>query len=226
VAEVAAGLLTTPDAWVLRTYERALRGFAMHASPETALAVSKDRRVVSVSQDGWVRAQSLTLQEEAPASLDRIDQRVGTDGHYGYESLAGARVHAYVLDTGVLASHLEFLGRPPDQLDFVRDGAIGDCNGHGTHVAALVGGATWGVAKAVNLHSLRVLGCDGAGSTSDAIAALDWLLVNAQTPAVANLSFGRGPDAALDAAVTAVVAAGIPVVVAAGDARRDACRPR
>ncbi len=222
-ADVAATLVVSEDAWVLRSYERALHGFAMHASEATALAVAKDPRVALVAEDGRVRAQSITWQQNAPAGLDRIDQRSGTNHYYGYNNLAGDRVNAYVLDTGVLASHLEFLGRPPDQVDFVRDGAVSDCNGHGTYVAAIVGGKTYGVAKKVKLHSLRVLGCDASGTTSDVVAALDWLVGKAQRPAVANLSFGRGGDAALDAAVEAVVAAGIPVVVAAGDARRDAC---
>lgn len=223
VPQVATDLLVTGDAWLLRSYERALRGFAMHASEETALAIATDPRVAWVAEDGRVRAQAIAWQEGAPEALDRIDQRAGTDGKYGFHDAAGERIHAYVLDTGVLASHTEFLGRPPDQVDFVRDGQGGDCNGHGTHVAAILGGATWGVAKQVRLHSLRVLGCDGAGATSDLVAALDWLVTNAQTPAVVNLSLGRGPDAALDAAVAAVVARGIPVVVAAGDAGRDAC---
>ena len=222
-ADVARELIASHDASVLRSYDRALRGFAMHASEETAVAIARDPRVAWVAEDGRVKAQAIAWQENAPAGLDRIDQRTGTNGRYGYHDAAGERVHAYVLDTGILASHLEFLARPPEQVDFVRDGGIGDCNGHGTYVAALVGGTTWGAAKKVTLHSLRVLGCDAAGTTSDAVAALDWLLANAQTPAVANLSFGRGGDAALDAAVAAVVAAGIPVVVAAGDAGRDAC---
>jgi len=200
-ADVARELIASHDASVLRSYDRALRGFAMHASEETAVAIARDSRVAWVAEDGRVKAQAISWQENAPAGLDRIDQRTGTNGRYGYHGAAGERVHAYVLDTGILASHLEFLARPPEQVDFVRDGGIGDCNGHGTYVAALVGGTTWGAAKKVTLHSLRVLGCDAAGTTSDAVAALDWLLANAQTPAVANLSFGRGGDAALDAAV-------------------------
>ncbi len=223
VADVASDLLASQDAWVLRTYERALRGFAIHASEETARGLSRDPRVAWVAEDGRVKAQATAWQQAAPAGLDRVDQRWGTDGRYGYHDAAGEGVRAYVLDTGILSSHTEFAGRAPEQRDFVGDGGAGDCNGHGTHVAAILGGSTYGVAKRVSLHSLRVLGCDGAGTTSTLVAALDWLVANGQTPAVANLSLGRGPDAALDAAVAAVVARGIPVVVAAGDARRDAC---
>jgi len=38
-----------------------------------------------------------------------------------------------------------------------------DCNGHGTHVAGTVGGTTYGVAKGVWLHGVRVLNCAGSG---------------------------------------------------------------
>ena len=186
-------------------------------------SIGADRRVAWVAQDGRVKAQALSIQNGASAALDRLDQRGGTDGSYAYQDVAGERVNAYVLDTGIQGSHVEFLGRAPELVDFVKDGGTGDCNGHGTHVAGIIGGATWGVAKKVSLHSLRVLGCDGAGSTSNLVAALDWLIGNARTPAVANLSLSRSHDAALDAAVAAVVAAGIPVVVSAGDQGRDAC---
>ncbi|HSN13087.1 MAG TPA: S8 family serine peptidase, partial [Anaeromyxobacteraceae bacterium] len=222
-AEVAASLLAGTDATLLVSYERALRGFAVRASEATVRSIGADPRVAWIAQDGRVKAQALKIQNGAPAALDRLDQRGGTDGSYAYQDCAGERVNAYVLDTGIQGSHVEFLGRAPELVDFVKDGGTGDCNGHGTHVAGIIGGATWGVAKKVSLHSLRVLGCDGAGSTSNLVAALDWLIVNARTPAVANLSLSRSHDAALDAAVAAVVAAGIPVVVSAGDQGRDAC---
>lgn len=224
VASVAGSLMDGEEgAWPLRYYERALRGFALHANETTALAIAADPRVAWVAEDGRARTQALVTQPSAPEGLDRIDQRIGLNGTYAYHDGAGEGVHAYVVDTGIEAAHVQFAGREPDEQNFVDDGNTGDCNGHGTHVAGILGGSTYGVAKKVSLHSLRVLGCDGAGATSDVVAALDWLITNAQRPAVANLSLGRDPDAALDAAVEAVIASGIPVVVAAGDRGRDAC---
>ncbi len=41
-----------------------------------------------------------------------------------------------------------------------------DCNGHGTHVAATVGGLTYGVAKNVTLHAVRALECLGNGTVA------------------------------------------------------------
>lgn len=98
-----------------------------------------------------------------------------------------------------------------------------DCNGHGTHVASTATGTLFGVAKQSQVVGLRVLGCNGSGATSAIIEALDWLVVNAEYPAVANMSLGGGNSQALDNAVREVVSAGIPVIVAAGNSDANAC---
>ncbi len=48
--------------------------------------------------------------------------------------------------------------------------AAPDCDGHGTHVAAVAVGRTVGVAKAAALVAVRVLACDGSGSVGDVVA--------------------------------------------------------
>lgn len=98
-----------------------------------------------------------------------------------------------------------------------------DCNGHGTHVASTAAGEEYGVAKDSQVIGLRVLGCNGSGATSAIIEALDWMVENAEKPAVANMSLGGGNSSALDEAVQQVVESGIPVVVAAGNSNADAC---
>ncbi|HMQ27307.1 MAG TPA: S8 family serine peptidase, partial [Acidimicrobiales bacterium] len=151
------------------------------------------------------------------------------DGRYRFLE-AGSGGHAYVIDTGIRTTHLEFGDRARIGADFVGDGAAGqDCHGHGTHVAGIVGGETYGVAKQVSLVGVRVLDCGGAGSTAAVVAGIDWVTAHAVRPAVINMSLGTpGTLASLTTAVEAAVAAGITVVVAAGNGNaagspEDAC---
>ena len=96
---------------------------------------------------------------------------------------------------------MEFGGRVTNGYTAISDGnGTNDCNGHGTHVAATVGGSIYGVAKSVE-HPVRVLGCNGSGSTSGVIAGVNWVADNHSKPAVANMSLGGGASTALDDAV-------------------------
>src|SRR5439155_17950500 len=98
-----------------------------------------------------------------------------------------------------------------------------DCNGHGTHVAGTIGGDEYGVAKAVELRGVRVLDCNGQGSTSGVIAGVDWVAANHAGLSVANLSLDGGYSQALNDAVTNLVQSGVFVAVAAGNDSADAC---
>lgn len=98
-----------------------------------------------------------------------------------------------------------------------------DCNGHGTHVAATIGGTRYGVAKAVTLHPVKTIGCDGTGSMSSLIAGIEWVINNHTKPAVMNMSLGGGASAAVDRAVQSAVNAGVVTVVAAGNENMNAC---
>jgi redox-sensitive bicupin YhaK (pirin superfamily) len=158
--------------------------------------------------------------------IDRLDQRArALDGRFAVP-LDGTGVTAYVVDTGVMASHEEFTGRTIGGVDSVGDGnGTADCNGHGTHVAGTIAGSSMGVAPMARVSPVRVLGCQGDGSVSDVIAGLDWIARThtAGTPAVANMSMGTPSSAALNAAVDRVIADGVTVTVAAGNSNTDAC---
>ncbi|GAA4929511.1 S8 family serine peptidase [Actinoplanes utahensis] len=198
-------------------------GFVTEMTAAQARRVAADPRVRHVERD---RLVSLAGRQANPTwGLDRIDQRPVKASKSYLPSADGDTVHAYVIDTGIRVGHRQFGGRAEHGYDFVdRDANASDCNGHGTHVAGTIGGATFGVAKKVRLVGVRVLDCYGEGYVSDIIEGIDWVTENAVRPAVANMSLGGGNSPALDWAVADSIAAGITYVVAAGNENVDANR--
>jgi subtilisin family serine protease len=206
---------------LIRSYDRVLRGFVVKADDKALAALLADPRVAYVEQDGI--AMPGTIQTGATWGIDRVDRRLlPLDTWYTYDT-TGAGVHAYVIDTGLNVTHTEFTGRVGAGADFI-GGGVNDCNGHGTHVAGTLGGTTYGIAKAVTIHPVRVFGCSGGSPWSTIIAGMNWVAANHVTPAVVNMSLGGGGNTSADAAAANLVTThGLTVVVAAGNSNADAC---
>jgi len=179
---------------------RSIRGVAILANLESIAALSQQAAVVRVSAD-----LPVTVSATAP------DAAVGGEAAYQAAGLTGQGVGVAVLDTGVFP-HWDLGPRWASRIvawrDFVNDMPDPyDDNGHGTHVAGIVGGdghysfysggpaVFRGVAPGANLIGAKVLDRDGIGRTSDVIAAIDWCIEIAPSYnlRVINLSLGRRP---------------------------------
>ena len=222
VPELARALAAAHGTQPTHTYVNSIHGFAARLSAASAESLRRHGDVAYVEQD--MPMQIVSTQSPATWGLDRIDQiDLPLNNSYSYTS-TGAGVNAYILDTGIRTSHVEFGGRATGVFTAISDGnGTNDCNGHGTHVAGTVGGSTYGVAKSVKLYAVRVLDCTGSGSTSSVIAGVDWVSGNAIKPAVANMSLGGGISTALDQAVANSISSGVTYAVAAGNSNADAC---
>jgi subtilisin family serine protease len=222
VSQLAVGAAARFGGRLRYSYEYALSGYSLCLPEAGARALANEADVELVEQDQVVTAN--VTQTGATWGIDRIDQRnVPLGGTYTYD-FTGAGVHAYVIDTGIRATHQEFAGRVGGGFSSIADGnGTSDCHGHGTHVAGIIGGSTYGVAKGVTIHPVRVLDCLGNGTNSGVAAGVDWVTANHAPLAVANLSLGGDISSVLDIAVTNSIASGVTYAIAAGNGNANAC---
>jgi subtilisin family serine protease len=236
VNAIAAEMASQYGGELLHTYDVAVYGFAIKlpiaSSVTTIQNLAQDSRVAYVEQDSVMtiadEAAVDTTQTGATWGLDRIDQRnLPLSGSFTYVK-TGAGVRAYIIDTGIHTSHSQFGTRASYGYDAV-DGSLpaDDCNGHGTHVAGTVGGSTYGVAKGVALYAVRVLDCNGSGSTSGVVSGINWVAsqkaANPSIPMVANMSLGGSASSTLDNAVQSAINKGITCAIAGGNSNANAC---
>ena len=258
VAARAQALSAEHKGKVEHVYTKARRGFSVAMSENEARKLAAEPHVASVMQDQYVKSitadDALTQQDGSGGApnliqpvtsetwaLDRIDQRKPPlDAKYHYaDALAGDNVTAYVISTGIRITHEQFAGRASFGPNFRADGKpnADDCEGTGTFLAGVIGGTEFGVAKKVELVSVRVVGCNGIGQLSEFESAIDWVAANAVKPAVAlnSLQICADPEtgdeqACLPDVVASVVesqenlvASGVVLVAGAGNKNRDAC---
>jgi subtilisin family serine protease len=218
----ANGLAARYGGQLGHTYRAALQGFSVRATESQARKLAADGSVAFVQQN-----QKITLadtQQNPPSwGLDRVDQHdLPVDNAYNFATNADT-VTAFIIDTGVRASHTTFGGRVSGGFDAIdNDNDPDDGNGHGTHVAGTVGGTEYGLAKGVRIVPVRVLDDNGSGTTEQVVAGIDWVAQNHSGPSVANMSLGGGVDDALDTSVRNAISSGVVFAVAAGNSSADA----
>jgi subtilisin family serine protease len=208
---------------VLHVYEDAVHGFAAKLTDAQLRAVQRDRDVRAIEPNQRVVVGIDAVQSPTPNwGLDRIDQRnLPLTSSYTYFN-PGSGVTAYVIDTGINVTHPDFGGRAAVAYDALGGNGL-DCNGQGTHNAGIIGSTTYGVAKQVQLRSVRVIDCNGAGTFANVIAGVNWVQSNSPGPSVALLAIGGSKSLALDAAVNSLAASGVFVAVSGGSSASDAC---
>lgn len=166
-----------------------------------------------------------TIMDTQPGvtwGLDKVDGTV--DGSYSYTS-SGSKTRIYIVDTGIDATHREFQSRVVKGFDaFGENLDRTDCNGHGSHIAGIAAGSYYGVAKSATLVPVRVLDCNGVGTTTTLTDGIEWILANhSGSIGIVNMSLGGSKDAEVNSATARLVSAGFIVVSAAGNSNADAC---
>jgi subtilisin family serine protease len=205
---------------VENVWSSALHGYSAVIPNDRVAALRADENVAYVELDGIATATAQTL----PWGVDKVDADVSST-LAGNGSGAITNVDAYVIDTGIDASHPDL-----NVVEFKQyaNGPPRDCNGHGTHVAGTIGArddtaGVVGVAPGIRLHAIKVLNCAGSGSWSDVISGINYVAGTSTRPAVANMSLGGPQNTAVDDAVKGAVAKGVFFGVAAGNDGGNAC---
>lgn len=213
---------------------RSLRGFWGELPDEAIQGLRRHPDVAYVEADVAVPITSVgdTIQWYPRWPLDRVDQRsVTLDGRYEY-SVVGSGVRIWVIDTGIDRNEADLSGRVDESWYVTIDGKdpYAPCHAHGTNVAKVAAGATFGVARGAVVHAARVdVNCDtGDLSTGAASFAFEFIADHSPRPAVVNYSAGRecgwlGCGQTVEDAARYARSQGVTVVVAAGNSGADAC---
>lgn len=191
-----------------------LPGFIARLNAAEAKKLSQDPAIQLVEPDRVV-ALSTCFTIVAPTLITWNVNKVG----YGN----GIGKTAWIVDTGIDLDHPDLNVDANRSKSFIEDVSPDDANGHGTHVAGIIGAknnnfGTLGVASGATLVSLRVLDKDGKGTTSGIVQALAYINTYAKAGDVVNMSLGEDVvSTALDQQVQYTAAKGILISIAAGN---------
>ncbi|KAI1087429.1 oryzin precursor [Rostrohypoxylon terebratum] len=192
---------------------------------DTAVQITRNDVVKQVEPDSVIDLTKHITQTNTTWGLGSISHRGINYTNYVYDSRAGQDTYAYILDTGILATHEEFEDRASLGYNAV-GGPFVDEVGHGTHVAGTIGGKTYGVAKKAKLISVKIF-AGYRSSVSNLLQGFEWAVGNItnedrQRKSVISISAGGEARQAVNSAIKEAYLQGILTVVAAGNANRDA----
>ncbi|PYH79294.1 Allergen Asp f 13 [Aspergillus uvarum CBS 121591] len=193
----------------------------------TIAAIRQHADVANVEEDQVWELDGLVTERNAPWGLGCISHRGQNSTDYIYDDSAGIATYAYIVDTGILSSHDEFGGRVLLAYN-AAGGQHVDGVGHGTHVAGIIGGRTYGVAKRATLVSVKVF-VGESSSTSVILDGFNWAVndivsKNRTSKSVINMSLGGSYSSTFNDAVENAFDEGVLSIVAAGNENRDASR--
>ncbi|KAG7276126.1 LOW QUALITY PROTEIN: hypothetical protein CRUP_026215, partial [Coryphaenoides rupestris] len=196
---------------VLRTFSGSFHGFLAKMSSDALHLAAKLPHVSYIEEDSSIFGQSV------PWNLQRLlrPQHVAPDPGQYQPPNTGGQAEVYLMDGSVRTSHREL------------DGHVlsGQCESHGTHTAGVVGGVDSGVAPGAAVRLVRLLNCQGRGTVSGALAAVDYIQATllarggggaSVAPAVVLMPFVGGFSRTLNAACRELVAGGAVVVITVG----------
>lgn len=191
-------------------------GFIARLTPAQAAELKGDSEVQLIERDRVITLDQGCFTVVAPSTAQWGVRRVGVgDG-------TGKRV--WIIDTGVDPDHPDLNVDQTLSRSFITDEtSIEDNNGHGTHVAGIIGAlnnnrGVLGVASGVSIIALKALNGEGSGNASGIMRALNYIGQNAQAGEVVNISLGTDTiSLALDNAVRTLAERGILFAIAAGN---------
>jgi len=180
-------------------------------------AMANKRQVEYVEEDRVIKAnlaevvavekRAYTTENSAPWGISRLSSNSPGSSSYTYDSSAGVNTCVYVVDTGIDVSNPEFEGRATFAVNIVGDGQNTDGNGHGTHVAGIVGSKTYGVAKRTKLYAVKVLDANGSVCQVSCFKLVPSMATNSFIRATAPVS---SPASTTLSTITKVAAAPAP----------------
>ncbi|QDS74874.1 hypothetical protein FKW77_003517 [Venturia effusa] len=239
VDEVVTSLKLKPK----RRYKNGkTKGFSAVLSTSQLSSLKANPKVAYIEPDATLNIQGtitplskrgLTTQPSSPWNLARLSHRSKGSNTYVYDTTSGSGTCSYILDTGLYTQHNDF---SPSRATLIKnfdtsDNSNDDLSGHGTHVAAILGGNRYGVAKQTKILGVKVCNKNGACNLSDVIAGIDLVVADSKARAstcpngvTMTLSFGTegaGSSRSIQEGIVAATQAGIFVVAAAGNDNVD-----